>query len=270
MGLGGSLLSRSQTGGVRGIAGDIFRRFVARIVAQQFRASCHFPASRRRQDQGWMRDSRPHVTGTDGFRWRRHSPSTVWAHLISMMMKGLRRSLTCSHEFWEDDAAKCIQSHRAKVASRETQSCLCFCVWVNTCRFSRVAVRDCLRIWTICTSSADLKGWVQCMNCFAIDCGSIRAYSSILKGFSAIAQARVHSDQCPVCPEFVKFLQNKNSEHKVLVDRIPAVQDTQSAWLLLSFCAAARSNFFLRAVRPIYTSLHRHTTKGCGSAFIGY
>ena len=52
-------------------------------------------------------------------------------------------------------------------------------------------------------------------------------------------------------PEFVKkFLQNKNSEHKVLLDRIPAIQDTQSAWLLLSFCAAARSNFFLRAVSP--------------------
>ena len=55
-------------------------------------------------------------------------------------------------------------------------------------------------------------------------------------------------------PEFVKkFLQNKNSEHKVLLDRIPAIQDTQSAWLLLSFCAAARSNFFLRAVSPQFT-----------------
>ena len=50
-----------------------------------------------------------------------------------------------------------------------------------------------------------------------------------------------------------KFLQNKNSEHKVLLDRIPAIQDTQSAWLLLSFCAAARSNFFLRAVSPQFT-----------------
>ena len=134
----------------------------------------------------------------------------------------------------------------------------------------RCSVKDCMRIWTICTSFTDLKGWVQCMNCFTIDCGSIRAYSSILKGFSAIAQARVHSDRCPVCPEFVKFLQNKNSEHKVLVDRIPAVQDTQSAWLLLSFCAAARSNFFFGAVTNLHNSLHRHTTKGCGSAFIGY
>ena len=55
-------------------------------------------------------------------------------------------------------------------------------------------------------------------------------------------------------PEFVKkFLQDKISEHKVLLDRIPAVQDTQSAWLLLSFRAAARSNFFLMAVSPQLT-----------------
>ena len=58
--------------------------------------------------------------------------------------------------------AKCIQSHRAKAASRETLSCLCFFVWVNTqcslpsqprCKM----VRDCSHFWTICTSSADLK-----------------------------------------------------------------------------------------------------------------
>ena len=55
-------------------------------------------------------------------------------------------------------------------------------------------------------------------------------------------------------PEFVKkFLQKKNSEHKVLLDRIPAIQDTQSAWLLLSFCAGARSNSFIRAVSPQFT-----------------
>ena len=45
-------------------------------------------------------------------------------------------------------------------------------------------------------------------------------------------------------PEFVKkFLQNKNAEHKVLLDRS-------------SCCHSARQR--------------RHTTKGCGSAFVGY
>ena len=56
----------------------------------------------------------------------------------------------------------------------------------------------------------------------------------------------------PFGPEFVKkFFQKRNS--KVLLDRIPAIQNTKLAWLLLSFCAAARSNFFLGAVNPQFT-----------------
>ena len=39
-------------------------------------------------------------------------------------------------------------------------------------------------------------------------------------------------------------------EHMKLLDRIPCVKDMQSAWLLLSFCAATRANFLLRTVRP--------------------
>ena len=55
-------------------------------------------------------------------------------------------------------------------------------------------------------------------------------------------------------PHFVlKFLEQKFDEQGVLLERIPQVPDTQSAWLLLSFCAAARANFFLRAVNPDLT-----------------
>ena len=54
-------------------------------------------------------------------------------------------------------------------------------------------------------------------------------------------------------PDFVrKFLEGKIAEHRILLERIPEVPDTQSAWLLLSFCAAARANFFLRAVNLEY------------------
>ena len=44
----------------------------------------------------------------------------------------------------------------------------------------------------------------------------------------------------------LKFLEQKIDEQRVLLERIPQVLDTQSAWPLLSFSAAARANFFLR------------------------
>ena len=54
-------------------------------------------------------------------------------------------------------------------------------------------------------------------------------------------------------PDFVrKFLEGKIAEHRTFLERIPEIPDTQSAWLLLSFCAASRANFFLRAVNPIH------------------
>ena len=190
------------------------------------------------------------------------------------------------HTFGRTIPAKCIQSHRVKAVSRETLSCLCFSVWVNTlcsllsqphCKM----VRDCSHFWTICTSFANLKGWVQCTNYSATGCGSTRAYPSMLErprcgteaasppppGWALLQRIAASSLLDAVVwqgfkvlgvpfghPEFVKkFLQNKNSEHKVLLDRIPTIQDTQSAWLLLSFCVAARSNFFFRAVSPQFT-----------------
>ena len=52
-------------------------------------------------------------------------------------------------------------------------------------------------------------------------------------------------------PDFVaEFLAKKSREHEVLFDRIPAMEDLQSAWLVLLICAAPRANFWLRMVRP--------------------
>ena len=52
-------------------------------------------------------------------------------------------------------------------------------------------------------------------------------------------------------PDFVRsFLEKKTAEHSVLLERIPAVPDLQSAWLLLLFCAAPRSKIWLRTVQP--------------------
>ena len=55
-------------------------------------------------------------------------------------------------------------------------------------------------------------------------------------------------------PDFIKrFLQRKIDEHKVLLDRIPIIPDVQAAWLILSYCASAKSNFFLRGVSPAHS-----------------
>ena len=45
-------------------------------------------------------------------------------------------------------------------------------------------------------------------------------------------------------------LEAKSTERAVLLDRIPAVTDVQTAWLLLLFCGVIRANFCLRTVRP--------------------
>ena len=55
-------------------------------------------------------------------------------------------------------------------------------------------------------------------------------------------------------PDFVKAtLRTILAEQRVLLQRIPTMQDTQAAWLLLLFCASARANYFTRVVAPSLT-----------------
>ena len=55
--------------------------------------------------------------------------------------------------------------------------------------------------------------------------------------------------RAPGHPDFVRAqLEMKQAEHQVLLDRIPALPDLQSAWAL--HCAASRANYFLRVVPP--------------------
>ena len=54
--------------------------------------------------------------------------------------------------------------------------------------------------------------------------------------------------------EFVlDFLESKSREHATLFQRIPWVQDTQAAFLLLFMCGSTRANFWLRTVEPELT-----------------
>ena len=45
-------------------------------------------------------------------------------------------------------------------------------------------------------------------------------------------------------------LESVRREHEVLLNRIPSINDVQSAWLLLVHCASARACYYLRALRP--------------------
>ena len=55
-------------------------------------------------------------------------------------------------------------------------------------------------------------------------------------------------------PEFVTdFLEAKSRERATLFQRIPWVQDTQAAFLLLLVCGSTRANFWLRTVKPELT-----------------
>ena len=69
-------------------------------------------------------------------------------------------------------------------------------------------------------------------------------------------------------PQFVsKELEKVATNHQVLLDRIPHVQDLQSAWLLLLFCASPRPNYILRMLHPVATrefaSQHDLSVKRC-------
>ena len=61
-------------------------------------------------------------------------------------------------------------------------------------------------------------------------------------------------------PGFVRtFLEQKSEEHVLLFEWIPAMEDPQSAWLILVMCAATRANFWLRGVQPDLTESFAET-----------
>ena len=74
--------------------------------------------------------------------------------------------------------------------------------------------------------------------------------------------------------DFVKEqLRSRWEKHDVLLQRIPAVPNLQAAWLLLTFCAAARAYFTLRTVRPAlveeFAASHNHAIWTCLVEILG-
>ena len=54
-------------------------------------------------------------------------------------------------------------------------------------------------------------------------------------------------------PDYIASELAKSNEQSLLFERIPHVEDVQVAWLLLTFCAATRANYWLRTVPREYT-----------------
>ena len=80
---------------------------------------------------------------------------------------------------------------------------------------------------------------------------------------------------CPVGhPDFVQDqLSNLSDRRDVLLGRIAMVEDLQSAWLLMVYCAAARANFFLLSVSvgqiSTFASHHDDQTWACLCTLLG-
>ena len=68
-------------------------------------------------------------------------------------------------------------------------------------------------------------------------------------------------------------LRLKRDEHDRLLQRIPAVEDLQAAWLLLRHCACPRANYLLRALPPAstaeYASAHDEAVAYCLATLLG-
>ena len=93
------------------------------------------------------------------------------------------------------------------------------------------------------------------------------AFDSAQRGFAALG--------VPLgTPEFVAaFLQTLRTKQRVLLDRLLLLADTQVAWLLLSFCAAARAQYALRTLLPpadtrVYAAGHDAAVLSCLDALL--
>ena len=125
-------------------------------------------------------------------------------------------------------------------------------------------MRNCSLSLTTFVSFATLSALVKCISCCGGSCGATltspctwaRRKCGIELGSNHRLARRCSAQlfwltprpECgeEMCPVQAKLI----AKHRVFLDRIPAVNDLQSAWLLLTFCAATRANFSLRSVSP--------------------
>ena len=75
-------------------------------------------------------------------------------------------------------------------------------------------------------------------------------------------------------PEYIAaHLEARLQEHQHLLDELPQLPDLQSAWLLLTFCAAPRAQHSLRTIPPSattrYATAHDTAIAGALAALLG-
>ncbi len=61
-------------------------------------------------------------------------------------------------------------------------------------------------------------------------------------------------------------LASVRADRDILLSRLPAVPDLQEAWMILSFCARPRPNFYVRFLPP---SLHDRAVRACVQKPVG-
>ena len=71
----------------------------------------------------------------------------------------------------------------------------------------------------------------------------------------------------PRGPSGASELVHMAEKQSLLFERIPLVEDLQAAWLLLTFCAATRANYWLRTVprefTEDYAAMHDRSVTKC-------
>ena len=112
----------------------------------------------------------------------------------------------------------------------------------------------------------------------AIQCKRLRSVdpdATVWTGGGPLSQQGLRVLEIPIgSPEIVRSqLEQTSLKHKVLFNRLTHVEDLQSAWLLVLFCANTRATYSLRGLPPQETehfaTEHDANSRRCFSLLLG-
>ena len=117
------------------------------------------------------------------------------------------------------------------------------------------------------------RGGIQSVNCEdMLDSNDVPAWRgdaalpTASQGIKILGTPIGHADFVTV------VMQETANEQSRFLERIPELPDLQSAWLLLSYCAASRANYYLRALPPsdsrLFANRHDENLRACMSRLL--